>query len=208
MFYEPGKQHHGLARDPFKSLVIPRPIAWITSQGLDGVVNLAPFSHYNICSASLPAVMFSADTARRPDPRKDSRRNAEDTGEFVVNVPTHALREQMNTTSAEVPPTTSEVALAGLRLVPSTIVKPPRIAESPIQLECRYLMTVVLPCRQPGGPQDAMVIGQVVGIHISDSVISDGFVDMAKLQPIARLGYMDYTTVTSVFTMLRPQLKS
>jgi flavin reductase (DIM6/NTAB) family NADH-FMN oxidoreductase RutF len=206
VFYEPGKQDHGLPRDPFRSLVVPRPIAWITSRSLAGVVNLAPYSHFNICAVQPPAVMFAAGTGRGTDPRKDSQRNAEETGEFVVNVATFDLREQMNLSSAETPATVSEVPLVGLSLVPSRIVQAPRIAESPVQLECKHLMTVSLPCERPGEPRNAMVIGQVVGIHISDAVLTDGFVDIAKLKPVARLGYMDYAVITSAFTMLRPTL--
>ena len=116
------------------------------------------------------------------------------------------LREQMNMTSAPAPAGTSEADIAGLEMVPSKLVKPPRVKASPIHLECSYLQTVDLPSDVPG-VRNAVVFGQVVGIHIDESVLTDGLVDMAKLKPVARLGYMDYTVVDNVFSMGRPDVK-
>jgi flavin reductase (DIM6/NTAB) family NADH-FMN oxidoreductase RutF len=204
MFYEPDKRDHGLPRDPFKSLIIPRPIGWISTLSLDGVVNLAPYSHFNICAIEPHAVMFSSGTQMGEERRKDSQRNAEDTGEFVVNLVSYGLHEQMNLSSAPVPRTESEVDAARLKTAPSRIVKPPRVAESPIQLECKHMMTIVMPAPRSGGDRNSIVIGLVVGVHIADDVITDGRVDVEKVRPVARLGYMDYAVVDKVFTMHRP----
>ena len=205
MFYDPRKNDHGLPRDPFKSLVIPRPIGWISTLGLDGVVNVAPYSHFNICSIHPHAVMFSAGSKAGTERRKDSQRNAEDTGEFVVNFVSYDLHQEMNLSSAAVPASFSEAELAGLATIPSTTVRPPRLAKSPIHLECKHLMSVVLPCANPGDERNSLVIGQVIGIHISDDVLTDGRIDVAKLRPVARLGYMDYAVIDDIFQMARPK---
>ncbi len=205
MYYEPDREGHGLPRDPFKSLVVPRPIGWISTVSRDGIVNLAPFSFFNGVGTGPAMVMFAAGGGPRPEGCKDSRRNAEETGEFVVNVVPDALREQMNATSADFPPEIDEFAAAGLETLPSRRVKPPRVAAAPAHLECTWFKTVDLPCNDPQG-SNAVIFGEVVGIHIDDSVLTDGFVDMAKFRPVARLGYMDYTVVDNVFTMLRPTL--
>jgi len=201
MFYET-KDHHGLPHDPFKSCVVPRPIGWITTLDRNGVVNLAPYSFFNGVASEPPMVMF-ASSGPASQPTKDSQANCEATGEFVVNLATWELREAMNRSSAPVAPEVDEMALAGLEQVPSRLVKPPRIAASPIHLECLYHQTVELPCDVPGA-RNALVLGRVVGIHISDDVLTDGLIDMAKFVPIARLGYMDYTKAETVFTMHRP----
>jgi flavin reductase (DIM6/NTAB) family NADH-FMN oxidoreductase RutF len=204
MFYEPTKRDHGLPRDPFKSLIVPRPIGWISTIGLDGVLNIAPYSHFNICSIQPHAVMFSAGSRATGDRRKDSQRNAEDVGEFVVNVVTFGMHEQMNLSSVAAPAGVSEASLANLQTLPSKLVKPPRIAGSPIQLECKHLMSIVLPCASPGAERNSMVIGQVIGVHISDEFLTNGLVDIGKLRPVARLGYMDYAVVEEFFRMDRP----
>ena len=202
MFYDPRQGNHGLARDPFKSLVVPRPIGWISTVSRDGVGNLAPFSFFNAVSTEPAVVMFCPGGGPR-EAHKDSRRNAEQTGEFVVNVVADAQRLAMNETSAEVAPEGDEFALAGLEGLPSRLVKPPRVAGAPAHFECRHLQTVELPADDPGSP-NAIVLGMVIVVHIDESVITDGFIDMAKFRPLARLGYMDYTVVDNVFTMHRP----
>ena len=204
MFYDPARKNHGLPHDPFKSLIIPRPIGWISTLGLDGVVNVAPYSHFNICSIEPHAVMFSSGAQNRPDRRKDSQRNAEDTGEFVVNIATYDLREQMNGTSAPMAPDESEAEITGLEMIASTVVKPPRVKASPIQLECKHLMSIVLPCATPGGDRNTMVIGQVLGVHIADWCLKDGIIDVETLKPLSRLGYMQYGVTDRVFEMQRP----
>jgi len=202
MFFEPGKMPQSLSYDPFKACVTPRPIGWLTTLSTTGIVNLAPYSFFNAVSEDPPMVMF-ANTGRDPHGPKDTLRNIEATGEFVYNVATYDLREKMNRTSAPVAPEVDEMALAGLTPVASRLVKPPRVAESPIHLECVYHQTVELPSNDPDG-RNAIAIGRVVGIHIADEVLRDGRVDVAKLKPIARLGYHDFTLVETIFSMRRP----
>lgn len=203
MFYKPDERNHGLARDPIKALIVPRPIGWISTVSLDGVVNLAPFSFFNAVCHPPPVVMFCANSA--PDGRglKDSRRNAEETGQFVVNLATWELREEMNKSSAPVAPEIDEFDIAGLTAEPSELVKPPRVAQSPAHLECEYLQTVELPPAVPG-LSNAIVLGRVIGVHIDERVITDGYVDITKLKPIARLGYAEYAVIGEAFTMARP----
>jgi flavin reductase (DIM6/NTAB) family NADH-FMN oxidoreductase RutF len=202
MFYET-KDHHGLKHNPFKSLVVPRPIGWISSQDGNGVVNLAPYSFFNGVATEPPTVMFSSNGVHSEGSYKDSVKNVRDTGEFVCNLATWETREAMNTTSAMVARSVDEFELSGLTPVPSELVKPPRVKESPVHLECTYLQTVELPCDKPG-QSNLVVFGQVIGIHIDDSIISDGMIDMNVFKPIARLGYFDYSVVDNVFTMRRP----
>jgi flavin reductase (DIM6/NTAB) family NADH-FMN oxidoreductase RutF len=196
MFYEPDKNDHGLPYSPFKAIAVPRPIAWVSSLSPEGRPNLAPFSQFNNLGYDPPYLMFSAG------PFKDTVKNIVATGEFVVNMATWDLREEVNLTSRSVDPEVDEAAMAGLEMVPSRIVKPQRVARSPCQLECRLYSSVVLPGRTPA-QSHAVIIGRVVGIHIRDDVIgADGKLDVLKLRPIARLGYYDYTSVESVFTMM------
>lgn len=205
MFYDPRNDPHGLPRDPFKSLVVPRPIGWISTVGADGVFNLGPYSFFNGVSTDPAVVMFCPGGGALADGRKDSWKNAEDTGEFVVNVVDEVQHLEMNETSAEVPPDVDEFTLAGLTMERSTAVKPPRVKGAPAHLECEFLQTVELPS-EVAGRRNAIILGAVVGIHIDDRILTDGFVDMEKFRPVARLGYMDYTVVDNVFTMLRPGL--
>lgn len=198
MFYDAIENAHGLKHDPFKALVAPRPIGWISTVDEDGVVNLAPYSFFNAVSDNPHYVMFSSLN------RKDSQRNAEETGEFVCSLATWDLRDQMNRTSAGVGPEVDEMVLAGLTPAPSKLVKPPRVAESPVAFECRYFQSVELP-PDTGRGLYTMVIGRVVGIHIDDAAIKDGMVDTGMMRPIARLGYMDYSVVDNTFTLQRPQ---
>ena len=202
MFYET-KDHHGLKHNPFKSLVVPRPIGWISSQDGNGVVNLAPYSFFNGVASDPPTVMFSSNGVHSEGSYKDSVKNVRDTGEFVCNLATWETREAMNTTSAMVARSVDEFQLSGLTPVPSELVKPPRVKESPVHLECTYLQTVELPCDKPE-QSNLVVFGQVIGIHIDDSIISDGMIDMNVFKPIARLGYFDYSVVDNVFSMRRP----
>ncbi|MBV8510279.1 MAG: flavin reductase family protein [Xanthobacteraceae bacterium] len=200
MFYEPQKNDHGLRFAPFKSCVVPRPIAWISTVNASAVVNLAPFSQSNILGWDPPYVMFSAFT-RFDGRRKDSVANAEETGEFIFNMATYALRDAVVLTSAIEEAGLDEMAQAGLTPVPSRLVKPPRVAECPISLECKHYQTTILPS-DTEGLFNSVVVGRVIGIHIDDSVItSTGKIDVAKIRPLARLGYLDYTSVTDVFEM-------
>ena len=202
MFYET-KDPHGLKHNPFKSLIVPRPIGWVSTVDARGVVNLAPYSFFNGVGSDPPTVMFASEGTHTDGDFKDSATNVRETGEFVCNLTTWELREPMNATSAHVPRSVDEFELAGLTPSPSRLVTPPRVAESPVHLECTHLQTVELPSNDPARPT-LVVFGRVVGIHIDDSIIRDGMIDMGVFKPIARLGYMDYTKVDNVFTMRRP----
>lgn len=203
MFYEPRLNNHSLTIDPLKALVVPRPIGWISSVDLDSRVNLAPFSFFNLVSDSPPIVMFAANGAKADGGRKDSLNNVEAVGAFVANLATYDLREQMNMTAARLPAGESEAKAAGLEMIPSKIVAPPRVKSSPVALECRYLQSLVLPTLDPKEP-NTVVFGEVIGIHIDDSLIVDGRVDITLAQPIARLGYSLYAVVDKAFRMVRP----
>jgi flavin reductase (DIM6/NTAB) family NADH-FMN oxidoreductase RutF len=194
MFYEPDKDNHGLPFNPYKSIVVPRPIGWISTVSRDGILNLAPYSQFNNVGYDPPYVMFSGNSFSDTGRRKDSVKNATDTGEFVVNMATYELREAVNITSRFLPP--------GIDMISCRIVKAPRVAASPVHLECKFHGSLAL----PGNAIDQvhhLVIGRVVGVHIRDDVITaDGKLDILKIRPLARLGYFDYTSIESVFTML------
>lgn len=188
MFYDAVRNDHGLKHDPFKALVAPRPIGWIATLSPDGVRNLAPYSFFAAVAEKPAYVVFSSSGA------KDTRRNVEATGEFTCSIATEALARQMKTTSDVVPPDTDEFDLAGLAAAPSQIVRPPRVANSPAALECRYWRTVELPAHDHGKPH-AVVFGLVVGIFIDDRFISNGMVDAGAMRAIARLGYRNYAVI-------------
>jgi flavin reductase (DIM6/NTAB) family NADH-FMN oxidoreductase RutF len=203
MFYEP-REGHGLRANPFNAIVLPRPIGWISTLDETGRVNLAPFSFFNAVAYVPPQVMFATTGPHtQGGGHKDSMRNALATGEFVANLATWELREAVNVTSAPAPHGVDELTLAGLTAAPSRIVAPPRVAESPVQLECRVTTHVELPTPDVDDP-NTVVFGEVVGVHIADDVIVDGTVDVTRLDVIARLGYRDYTRVRETFAMTRP----
>lgn len=203
MFYEPGRTPHNLPHDPFKSCVIPRPIGWISTVDAGGRHNLAPFSQFQNVTFDPPIVLFCANQNTQGR-QKDSVANAEATGEFVWNMATYALREAVNLTAQELPPEVDEFEVAKLTKAPSRLVRPARVAESPIHFECRYLQTVRIPGHGVMGPAN-VVFGQVIAIHIADSALrADGCIDVLKIRPIARLGYYDYTSVESIFSMRIP----
>ncbi len=203
MFYETLANQHGLRHDPFKALITPRPIGWITTLGNDGVCNIAPYSFFNAISEKPHYVVIGSAG------RKDTLANIEQTGEFTCSLATWDLREEMNVTSAPVPRGVDEYPLANLTATASRLVKPPRVKESPAAFECRHWRTIDLPAAEPGGrPGNSAIIGLVVGIHIDDRVIDDGMVDTGAMRPIARMGYMDYSLVTpqTIFTIHRPSV--
>lgn len=205
MYFEAG-QHAaaGLPHNPFKAIVAPRPIGWISSLDAQGRVNLAPYSFFNAVADSPPIVFFAPSGRSRRSGVKDSQANVEATKEFVCNLATWDLREQMNLTSASLPAGEDEAAFAGLEMVPSQLVAPPRVKASPVHLECKYLMTLELPCNQPDAG-NFMVFGEVVAFHIDDAMLDEkGLLDVTRYKPLARLGYMDYTAVETVFAMQRP----
>lgn len=195
MFYDAVRNDHGLAQDPFKAIVAPRPIAWISTLSPGGVANLAPYSFFNAFAQAPHYVAFGSG------PPKDSLRNIEATGEFAVNLVTWDLREGMNATSAHV--AADEFELAGLAKAPCRLISPPRVAASPACLECRLYRIIPLP-DDDGKAEDNMVIGRVIGIHIADRYIADGRVDTVAMRLIARLGYSEYATVAEAWRMRRP----
>lgn len=199
-FFEPGRGH-GLSHDPFKAIVAPRPIGWISTLGADGVANLAPYSFFNAVCSNPPMIAFSSDG------RKHSLANAEATGEFVWSMATRALAEAMNTSSATVPADVDEFVLADLDPAPSRLVKPPRVAASPAALECRVLQIVELKDLAGTSADHWLVIGQVVGVHIRRAFIRDGLFDTGAAHPIMRAGYRDHyfeATPETLFRMKRP----
>jgi flavin reductase (DIM6/NTAB) family NADH-FMN oxidoreductase RutF len=183
-------------------VVTPRPIAWVTTLDPEGRVNLAPFSFFNAFGANPPVVVFSP-TLRRDGSKKDTLRNLEATGEFVLNGAVESLAEKMNLCSKELPYGQSEAELAGLTLVPSVKVKPPRVAETPVTMECKLLQIVPI----GNGPiAGNLIIGEVLVMHIADEVLDDkGRIDPRKLRTIARLGGDYYCRTTDLFEMKRPQ---
>ncbi|HET9102364.1 MAG TPA: flavin reductase family protein [Solirubrobacteraceae bacterium] len=200
-FYQPGEHRSaGLAHDPFKALVAPRPIGWVSTLSRDGAVNLAPYSFFNAVGESPPMLAFSSLGA------KDSASNTGEVREFVWNLVTEELREPMNASSAPLPHGASEFARAGLEMAPSRLVGPPRVAAARCAMECRVVHQIEL-TDLDGRPTDQhLVVGQVVGIHLDEGAIADGAVDTAALRPVARLGGPgDYTVVSSTFEMLRPR---
>ena len=198
MFYEPTKRNHGLPHDPFKAIVAPRPIGWISSMDKAGNIHLAPYSFFNGVATFPPMVMFASDGF------KDSVRNISETMEFVCNLATWDLRDAMNKSSESVPHEVNEFELAGLTQAPSKLVSPPRVAEAPCVLECKA--TQIVQMKGPdGSPRDNYVtFGEVVGIHIDEKYIENGILNAAAMKPIARLGYRDYSVVTELFQMTRP----
>ena len=197
MFYDAIQNDHGFEFDPFKAIVAPRPIGWISSLSAEGVANLAPYSFFNAFSEEPFYVAFGSG------PRKDSLHNIEATGEFAVNLATFDIREQMNLSSAVVGPHVDEFELARLTKAQCRMIKAPRVAESPVCLECKLHQVVELPDDE-GKVENYLTIGRVIGIHIDDRFITNGRVDTAAMRPIARLGYSEYTTVEAAWRMRRP----
>jgi flavin reductase (DIM6/NTAB) family NADH-FMN oxidoreductase RutF len=183
------------------SVVTPRPIAWVTTVSPTGVVNLAPFSFFNAFGANPPIVVFSP-TLRRDGSKKDTLLNLEHLGEFVVNAAVTPLAEQVNLTAKEIPAEDSEVELAGLATTPSLKVKPPRVVESPVHLEC--VVRQIIPCGT-GAIAPNLVVGEIVLIHIVERVLDEkGRVDPRKLQTVARLGQEFWCHTSDLFEQKRP----
>jgi flavin reductase (DIM6/NTAB) family NADH-FMN oxidoreductase RutF len=196
---------HGLPHNPFKAIVSPRPIGWISSLDAAGRANLAPYSFFNGVSDQPPMIMYSS-TGRKVgiNEPKDSIENIAATGQFVVNMVSYDLRDAMNVTSGGYPAGHDEFAMAGLTKSTSLIVKPPLVAEAPAALECVLHQIVELPGGEDGHV-NRMVIGRVVAVHIRDEFIVDGILDVTRYRPLTRCGYKDYAALTEVFQMTRPK---
>lgn len=197
-FYEPAKGHR-LPHSPFKAIVAPRPIGWISTVDSQGRVNLAPYSFFNALCETPPIIGFSSKG------RKDTLRNAESSGEFVANLATFALAAQMNLSAAELPFGEDEMRLAGLEAAPSTMVTPPRVAAAPAALECKLLSISELRDLEGKAVDWFLITGQVVGVHIDPAYLRDGLFDTAMARNIARCGYRGYYAETDkLFEMARP----
>ncbi len=197
MFYQPEKEPHGLPHSPLKACVAPRPIGWIASVNKDGQANLAPYSFFQMLNDRPPVVMFSSIGD------KDSISNCRATGEFVYNIVPKSLTDQMNASSINAPSGVDEFEFAGLTKVKCELIGVPRVKESPIAFECKVHQIIDVSSNHEGMPVTA-VIGLVVGVHIDDAVITNGIVDTNLIQPLSRLGYMEYAAVEEVFSLNRP----
>ena len=199
VFYEPHRRDRVLfPRDPFKALVIPRPVGWISTMSAAGAVNLAPYSYFNAFSSTPMIVGFSSEG------EKDSQVFAMETREFVWSMATYPLREQMNATSAPLPRGESEFGHAALETAPSRLVRPPRVRASPAAMECRVTQMVEILDVDGRDTGRRLVLGRVVGIHVDERFVKDGRLDAVAMQAIARCGYDEYTVVDRVFSMTRP----
>ena len=199
MFYEPQKRNHGLPHDPFKALVAPRPIGWISTRAKDGRLNLAPYSYFNALSDDPWLVAFASDG------KKDSMSFAVESGEFVVNIATEKYADALVKTSVSAPRGTSEFDYAGLAPEPSSLVGAPRVKGIAAALECR-VTEIVEPNLLSGGASGIhLVIGEVIGVFIDEQMLSNGLFDYQKSGLISRLGYQDYAMVGQTFAMPRPK---
>jgi len=200
MFYTTDDNRHGLAHDPFKAIVSPRPIGWIGSKGRDGSINLAPYSFFNAVADRPKLVMFSSAG------RKDSQRNAAETGVFSCNFVGRDLAEKMNLSSAALPYGESEFDFAGLTAKQAELIDAPYVGEAFAVLECR-VTEIMEPKTLSGAPsENVLVFGEVVGIRIDETIVRNGRLDMSIARPVARMGYMDYSEGSDVFEMFRPHL--
>lgn len=199
MFYETSLRDKDLLpRDPFKAIVAPRPIGWISTRSREGLINLAPYSFFNAFSSAPPIVGFSSEGA------KDSAAFARDSGEFVVNLATMDLLRQMSESSAPLPRGESEFELTGLTMAPCRLVAAPRVAESHAALECKVTEIVTLKGAGGAALDNYLVLGEVVAFHIDERFIHDGIFDAAMAGSLARCGYQDYAVVDKLITLARP----
>ena len=199
MFYTPSEVKV-LPHNPFKAIVSPRPIGWISSVDKNQNVNLAPYSFFNAIADDPPMVMFSTN-GKKSDQKniKDSASNIIETEEFVVNMVSKALLKSMNKSSGNYPKNVDEFEICNLQKANCNLVSVPRISKSPASLECKLFQVLKLP-----GKDNNMIIGEVVGIHLSDDFLKNGIFDILDFMPIARLGYKDYTTISKKFALERP----
>lgn len=191
MFYRPA-EGHGLPHNPFNAIVTPRPIGWISTRGSHGD-NLAPYSFFNAVAYVPPQVMFSSTGT------KDSLRNIHETGVFAVNIVSFEMLHQMNASSASLPRGVDEFTQTGLARAECDTIPCPRVADAPATLECQ--MTQIIPLK---GEDNFLILGEVTGVHMRDDCLVDGRFDVTRFNPLARLGYKDYSVVREVFELPRP----
>jgi flavin reductase (DIM6/NTAB) family NADH-FMN oxidoreductase RutF len=183
-------------------MIVPRPIAFVSTVDAAGVRNLAPFSYFTACSSNPPVICFCTAVRSDPRPYRDTLRNIEATGEFVVNMVSEEFAEKMNLCASEVPPEVDEFELSGLTPLASDLVKPPRVAESKVQMECR-LHQIVRVSDKPGG--GILVLGEVLRFHVLDSIIDGYKIDPGRLNAIGRMGGATYIRTHDRFEMQRPK---
>ena len=200
MFYEP-KKGVPFDIDPFKSLIFPRPIGWISSVNKKGIANLAPYSYFNAVTDEPPQIMFCSNGGSSHYKYKDSLSNILSTKEFVVNFATSSTRNQMNNSSKDFKPDEDEFILSKLKKKKSKLVRAPSVKESPVNLECTLVKKIKL--NSNSNKISTMIIGEVIGIFINDKFIKNNRVDSVSMSYIARMGYSEYTTVTSKFNLKR-----
>ena len=199
MFYRP-EDGHGLPHNPFNAVVSPRPIGWISTRGGDGSENLAPYSFFNAVAYVPMQVMFASTSAKADrEGTKDSVSNIRETGVFCANIVEYAMREVMNETSGPWGREVDEFAKAEIERAACETIACSRVAGAPANLECRMTQIVKL-----AGEANYVVFGEVTGVHLRNDCIVDGRFDVLTYQPVARLGYRDYTRVTELFSMVRP----
>ena len=201
MFYEP-KNGHAFKIDPYKALVFPRPIGWISSLSKKGIPNLAPYSYFNAVADEPPQVMFCSNGHSAYGGFKDSLTNILSTKEFVVNFATANTRNAMNISSSNYKPNEDEFVAAKLKKRKSKLVKPPSVNDSPVNLECKLLKTLKLKTNTK--KISTMVIGEIIGIYINNKFIKNGRIDSVSMRYVSRMGYSEYTTVSSKFNLRRP----
>ncbi|MCT4609604.1 MAG: flavin reductase family protein [Pelagimonas sp.] len=192
MFYRPA-DGHGLPHNPFNAIVTPRPIGWISTRGADGRDNLAPYSFFNAVAYVPPQVMFSSTAT------KDSLSLLRETGVFCVNVVEYAMRDQMNASSGAFDRGVDEFEQAKVTKADCETIDCPRVANAPAALECRVTQILKLE-----GEDNHAIFGEVTGVHLRDDCLKDGVFDVTRFQPLARLGYRDYSVVRDVFSLNRP----
>ncbi|MBN18946.1 MAG: flavin reductase [Chloroflexi bacterium] len=202
MFYEP-KNGYDLKNNPLNAIIIPRPIGWISTINSNGISNLAPYSFFNAVAYEPPQVMFASTSKHNFGGYKDAVLDAKKSGEFVVNIATLDLKNQMNKSSVAAPHNVDEFEYSGLTKAESKLVKSPRVAESPVNLECRYTNSISLLSKE-GNDFNIVVFGEIIGVHIDDEIISQDRIDFMKLRAIGRLGYNDYVEINNFFSMERP----
>ncbi|MFD2204026.1 flavin reductase family protein [Kiloniella antarctica] len=204
MFIIPGKhQEQGLSYNPFKACVLPRPIAWISTQSAEGICNLAPYSFFNAFSDDPAIIGVGIAPDSREEGVKDTLQNILETKEFVFNLVSWEQRTAMNESSKPAPADVDEFEAAGLEKLSCNFIKPYRVKGAPVHFECKLFKTVDLP-ENDAGEHYTLVLGEVLGIHIEEAYLTDGMVDATKMQPLARLGYQDYAVVKEVVQLVRP----
>ena len=200
MFYKPNFRPESLPHDPFKAIVSPRPIGWISTINKDGSANLAPYSFFNAIGDKPPMVIFSKTGPKLGlKEEKDSVVNIRDTGEFAVNFVSFDLTDQMNISSQHFSLGEDEFVLAGLEKGVSEIITAPFVKAAPAAFECKLYKEIELP-----GEDQIAIIGEVKGIHLNEEYLKDGIFDVTLYKPLARLGYRDYAVIDELITLKRP----